>query len=69
MRKLNIIKPLFENYTAFDEPVVRLASNYKLYLIGGTAIDMLCRYYNIDNNYILGVIYYEKNFNFYVFII
>ena len=50
MRKLNIIKPLFENYTAFDEPVVRLASNYKLYLIGGTAIDMLCRYYNIDNN-------------------
>lgn len=50
MRKLNIIKPLFENYTTVDEPIVRLASNYQLYLIGGTAIDMLCRHYDISNN-------------------
>lgn len=50
MRKLNIIKPLFENYTTVDEPIVRLASNYQLYLIGGTAIDMLCRNYGISNN-------------------
>lgn len=50
MRKFNIIKPLFENYTTIDEPIVRLASNYQLYLIGGTAIDMLCRHYGISNN-------------------
>lgn len=50
MRKLNIIKPLFENYTTVDEPIIRLASNYQLYLIGGTAIDMLCRNYGISNN-------------------
>ena len=50
MRKLKIIKPLFENYTTVDEPIVRLASNYQLYLIGGTAIDMLCRHYGISNN-------------------
>lgn len=50
MRKLKIIKPLFENYTTVDEPIVRLASNYQLYLIGGTAIDMLCRHYSINNN-------------------
>lgn len=50
MRKLKIIKPLFENYTTVDEPIVRLASNYQLYLIGGTAIDMLCRHYGIKNN-------------------
>lgn len=50
MRKLKIIKPLFENYTTVDEPIVRLASNYQLYLIGGTAIDMLCRHYGINNN-------------------
>lgn len=50
MRKLNIIKPLFENYTTVDEPIVRLASNYQLYLIGGTAIDMLCRHYGVSNN-------------------
>ena len=50
MRKLNIIKPLFESYTSIDETIVRLASNHKLYLIGGTAIDMLCRHYGINNN-------------------
>lgn len=50
MRKLNAIKPLFESYTSIDETVVRLASNHKLYLIGGTAIDMLCRHYGISNN-------------------
>lgn len=50
MRKLKIIKPVFENYTTVDEPIVRLASNYQLYLIGGTAIDMLCRHYGISNN-------------------
>lgn len=50
MRKLKIIKPLFENYTTVDEPIVRLVSNYQLYLIGGTAIDMLCRHYGISNN-------------------
>ena len=50
MRKLSIIKPLFENYTTVDEPIVRLASNYRLYLIGGTAIDMLCSNYEVSNN-------------------
>lgn len=50
MRKLSIIKPLFENYTTVDEPIVKLASSYQLYLIGGTAIDMLCRNYGINNN-------------------
>ena len=50
MRKLNTIKPLFESYTSIDETIVRLASNHKLYLIGGTAIDMLCRHYGISNN-------------------
>lgn len=50
MRKLNVIKPLFESYTSIDETIVRSASNHKLYLIGGTAIDMLCRHYNINNN-------------------
>lgn len=50
MRKLNAIKPLFESYTSIDETVVRSASNHKLYLIGGTAIDMLCRHYGISNN-------------------
>ena len=50
MRKLNAIKPLFESYTSIDETVVRSASNHKLYLIGGTAIDMLCRHYGINNN-------------------
>lgn len=50
MRKLNAIKPLFESYTSIDETIVRSASNHKLYLIGGTAIDMLCRHYNISNN-------------------
>ena len=50
MRKLKIIKPLFGNYTTVDEPIVRLASNYQLYLIGDTVIDMLCRHYGISNN-------------------
>ena len=50
MRKLNAIKPLFESYTSIDETVVRSASSHKLYLIGGTAIDMLCRHYGISNN-------------------
>lgn len=50
MRKLNAIRPLFESYTSIDETVVRSASNHKLYLIGGTAIDMLCRHYGINNN-------------------
>lgn len=50
MRKLSIIKPLFENYTTVDESIVRLASSYQLCLIGGTAIDMLCRSYGISNN-------------------
>ena len=50
MRKINTIKPLFESYTSIDETIVRLAFNHKLYLIGGTAIDMLCRHYGINNN-------------------
>lgn len=50
MRKINTIKSLFESYTSIDETIVRLASNHKLYLIGGTAIDMLCRHYGINNN-------------------
>lgn len=50
MRKLSIKKQLFESYTTIDEPIVRLASNYQLYLIGGTAIDMLCQHYGVSNN-------------------
>lgn len=50
MRKLSTYGPLFESYTELDKPIVRIASNFQLYLIGGTAIDMLCNYYNIDNN-------------------
>lgn len=49
MRKLNIIKPLFENYTVLDESIVKIASSHNLYLRGDTAIDMLCRHYGINN--------------------
>lgn len=50
MRKLSAYGPLFESYTELDKPIVRTASNFQLYLIGGTAIDMLCNYYCVDNN-------------------
>ena len=50
MRKLNIIKPLFEIYTVLDESMVKIASSYNLYLRGDTAIDMLCRYYGVNND-------------------
>ena len=51
MRKINIIKPLFESHTVLDESIVKLASSYNLYLVGDTAIDMLCHYYGINSNY------------------
>ena len=50
MRKLNIIKPLFEVYTVLDESIVKIASSYNLYLRGDTAIDALCRHYGVNND-------------------
>lgn len=37
----------FQQYTPYDTDIVKMASQYDLYLIGGTAIDFLCRYYSI----------------------
>ena len=39
--------PLFQQYTPYDTVIVKIATRYGLYLIGGTAIDLLCRYYSI----------------------
>ena len=39
--------PLFQQYTPYDTEIVKTATRYGLYLIGGTAIDLLCRYYSI----------------------
>ena len=39
--------PLFQQYTPYDTKIVKTATRYGLYLIGGTAIDLLCRYYSI----------------------
>lgn len=39
--------PLFRQYTPYDIDIVKTATKYGLYLIGGTAIDLLCRYYSI----------------------
>lgn len=50
MRKLNIIKPLFEIYTILDESIVKIASSYSLYLRGDIAIDVLCRHYGVNND-------------------
>ena len=50
MRKLNIIKPLFEVYTVLDESIVKIASSYNLYLRGDTAIDVLCHHYGVNND-------------------
>lgn len=41
------ILPLFQQYTPYDTEIVKTATRYGLYLIGGTAIDLLCRYYSI----------------------
>ena len=50
MRHLNIRKPLFESYTNLDEAIVFMAARHQLYLIGGTAIDLYCRRYGVQNN-------------------
>ena len=39
--------PLFQQYTPYDTEIVKTATRYGLYLIGGTAIDLLCRYYSV----------------------
>lgn len=39
--------PLFQQYTPYDTKIVKTATRYGLYLIGGTAIDLLCRYYSV----------------------
>ena len=41
------ILPLFQQYTPYDTKIVKTATRYGLYLIGGTAIDLLCRYYSV----------------------
>lgn len=38
---------LFQQYTPYDTEIVKIATRYGLYLIGGTAMDLLCRYYSI----------------------
>lgn len=40
-------KAIFEQYTVFDIDIAKIASKYGLYLIGGTAIDLLCNYYSV----------------------
>ena len=50
MRHLNVRRPLFESYTNLDEAIVFMAARYQLYLIGGTAIDLYCRRYGVQNN-------------------
>lgn len=53
MKKLKIfegnIKAIFEKYTEFDESIAKMACKYQMYLIGGTAIDFLCNYYNLPS--------------------
>ena len=39
--------PLFQQYTPYDMEIVMTATRCSLYLIGGTAIDLLCRYYSV----------------------
>ena len=52
MKKFKIIdrngEAIFEQYTEFDTDIVKAASKYELYLIGGTAIDLLCNYYSVQ---------------------
>lgn len=40
-------QPLFRQYTPYDTKIVKAATRHGLYLIGGTAIDLLCKYYSI----------------------
>lgn len=40
-------EPVFQQYTEHDLYIVEMASRYGLYLIGGTAIDLLCNYYSV----------------------
>ena len=40
-------KVIFERYTVFDIDIAKIASKYGLYLIGGTAIDLLCNYHSV----------------------
>ena len=44
---MNNTLPLFQQYTSYDTKIVKTATRYGLYLIGGTAIDLLCRYYSV----------------------
>lgn len=37
----------FRQYTKFDLPIVKMASQYGMYLIGGTAIDLMCNKYSV----------------------
>ncbi len=39
---------IFEQYTVFDIDITKIASKYGLYLIGGTAIDLLCNYHSVQ---------------------
>lgn len=38
---------IFEQYTVFDIDIAKVASIYGLYLIGGTALDLLCNYHSV----------------------
>ena len=40
-------RAIFEQYTVFDIDIAKISSKYGLYLIGGTAIDLLCNYHSI----------------------
>lgn len=44
---LNESIQLFESYSSIDKDVVKYASSCDLYLIGGTALEVWCRYLNI----------------------
>lgn len=44
---VNRQKAIFEQYTVFDIDIAKIASIYGLYLIGGTALDLLCNYHSV----------------------
>lgn len=44
---VNRQKAIFEQYTVFDIDIVKIVSKYGLYLIGGTALDLLCNYHSV----------------------
>ena len=48
LRKLNITKVrIFDSYSSLDVPIVRAASRNGLALLGGTAVQLLARKYNV----------------------